>query len=70
MIESATEMRNHLREQRDVFAYLLEMYEEGIFRFDVGDVDYSEAEKVNLANIVANIDQMLERVSGIGSDTC
>ena len=70
MIESATEMRNHLREQRDVFAYMLEMYEEGSFRFDVGDVDYSEAEKVNLANIVANIDQMLERVSGIGSDTC
>ena len=70
MIESATEMRNHLREQRDDFAYMLEMYEEGTLRFDVGDVDYSEAEKVNLKNIIANIDQMLERVSGIGSDTC
>ena len=68
MIESAAELRNHLREQRDLYAYVLEQYEEGVFRFDVADVDYSEAEKVNLMNIIANIDQMLGRVCGVGSD--
>ena len=70
MIESAAELRNHLREQRDVYAYVLEEYEHGSFRFDVADVDFSEAEKVNLTNIIANIDQMLGRVSGFGSDYC
>jgi hypothetical protein len=62
MIGTVADLKAWLIESRETYTQALDMYERGQMRFVASNVDITRYQIANLKGIIANIDELLERM--------